>query len=164
MLKNVCAALKTTPDNMVKRVEGLIAEQKTISKELSALKAKMAGDAAGNILEGKTEINGINVICAEVKGSDGAGLKTMGDELKNKLGSLVIVLASENEGKVNLVAMATDHAVKKGAQCGSIIKAAAAVCGGGGGGKPNMAQAGGKDASKIGDALQKALEVIKSQI
>ena len=164
MLKNVCAALKTTPDNMVKRVEGLIAEQKTISKELSALKAKMAGDAAGNILEGKTEINGINVICAEVKGSDGAGLKTMGDELKNKLGSLVIALASENEGKVNLVAMATDDAVKKGAHCGSIIKAAAAVCGGGGGGKPNMAQAGGTDASKIGDALQKALEVIKSQI
>ena len=88
----------------------------------------------------------------------------MGDELKNRLGEAVVVLASSVDGKVTLVAMATKGAVDKGVHAGKIIKEAAAVCGGGGGGKPAMAQAGGKDASKIGDALKKAEEVIKSQL
>ncbi|MEA5083039.1 MAG: alanine--tRNA ligase [Lachnospiraceae bacterium] len=163
-LKEVCKIVKTTPDNMVKRIETLIHEQKELSREIEQLKAKMAGEAAGDILKNKVEIDGISVICAEVADVDGNALKTMGDELKNKLGSAVVVLASEKDGKVSLLAMATDDAVKKGAHAGNIIKAIAAVCGGGGGGRPNMAQAGGKDASKIGEALEKALEIIKEQI
>lgn len=88
----------------------------------------------------------------------------MGDQLKQKLGSGVVVLASGKDGKVNLMAMATDDVVKKGVHAGNIIKAAAAVCGGGGGGRPNMAQAGGKDASKIADALEKAKAVVAEQL
>ena len=101
---------------------------------------------------------------AKIDGADVNGLKTMGDELKNRLENAVIVLAAETGGKAALVAMATDAAVKKGAHAGNIIKAAAAVCGGGGVGKPSMAQAGGKDASKIDEALAKAKEVLKAQI
>ena len=95
---------------------------------------------------------------------DANAMRTLGDQLKNKLGSGVIVLAGAAGGKVSLMAMATDDAVKKGAHAGNIIKAAAAVCGGGGGGRPNMAQAGGKDAAKIADALEKAKEIVAEQM
>lgn len=163
-LKGVCKAVKATPDNMLKKVEALLAEQKQLAKELEALKAKMAGGAADDMLANAVEVKGIKLVCAEVKDADANSLRTMGDQLKNKLGSGVIVLASAKDGKVSLLAMATDDAVKAGAHAGNIIKAAAAVCGGGGGGRPNMAQAGGKDAAKIGEALTKAKEVLEGQL
>ena len=134
-----------------------------MAKELEKLKAKMAGGAAEGILSGKVEINGMAVLAAEVKDMDGNAMRILGDQLKDKLGSGVVVLAGAKDGKVSLLAMATEDLVKKGVHAGNIIKAAAAVCGGGGGGRPNMAQAGGKDASKIGDALEKAKEVIAEQ-
>ena len=163
-IKEVCRMVKTTPDKLTARLEQLLAEQKETAKELEKLKAKMAGGAADEILQSKTEINGVAVLAAEVKDMDGNALRTMGDQLKNKLGSGIVVLASSKDGKVSLLAMATEDVVKKGIHAGNIIKAAAAVCGGGGGGRPNMAQAGGKDAAKIGDALEKAKEVIGEQI
>ncbi|MCI8341812.1 MAG: alanine--tRNA ligase [Firmicutes bacterium] len=163
-IKTLCSITKSTPEGIVKRVETLIAEQKSLAKELNAIKTKMAGESVENIASEKIDVNGINVICAEISGAGNDELKTIGDELKNRLGSLVAVLASANGEKVNFVAMATEDAVKKGAHCGKIVKEAASICGGGGGGKPNMAQAGGKDSSQIGTALKKALEVIKEQI
>lgn len=163
-LKTVCSIVKATPDNMVKRVETLVAEQKELAKELEKLKAKMAGGAVSEILNNKKEINGVTAVLAEVKEADGNALRTMGDQLKEKLGSGVIVLGSGKDGKVSLVVMATDDVVKKGVHAGNIIKSAAAVCGGGGGGRPNMAQAGGKDATKIGEALAKAEEIIGEQV
>lgn len=163
-LKTVCSIVKATPDNMVKRIETLVAEQKELAKELEKLKAKMAGGAVSEILNNKKEINGVTAVLAEVKEADGNALRTMGDQLKEKLGSGVIVLGSGKDGKVSLVVMATDDVVKKGVHAGNIIKSAAAVCGGGGGGRPNMAQAGGKDATKIGEALAKAEEIIGEQV
>ncbi len=124
----------------------------------------MAGGAVEEILNAKTEIKGVAVLAAEVKDLDANGMRTLGDQLKNKLGSGIVVLAGGAEGKVNLLVMATDDAVAKGAHAGNIVKAAAAACGGGGGGRPNMAQAGGKDASKIGEALEVAKETIAQQI
>ncbi len=156
--------VKTTPDKLVNRIEQLLAEQKELAKELEKLKAKMAGGAAEEMLNQQVEISGIAVLAAEVKDMDANAMRTLGDQLKNKLGSGVIVLAGEKDGKVSLLAMATDDVVKKGVHAGNIIKAAAAVCGGGGGGRPNMAQAGGKDAAKIGDALAKAKEVVAEQV
>ena len=135
-----------------------------IGRQLEKLKAKMAGGAADEMLSKKVDINGVAVLAAEVKDMDANAMRTLGDQLKNKLGSGVIVLAGAAGGKVSLMAMATDDAVKKGAHAGNIIKAAAAVCGGGGGGRPNMAQAGGKDASKIADALEKAKEIVAEQM
>lgn len=163
-IKEVCRLVKSTPDKLLARLEQLLAEQKETAKELEKLKAKMAGGAADEMLSGKVEIGGVAVLAAEVKDMDGNALRTMGDQLKQKLGSGVVVLASGKDGKVNLMAMATDDVVKKGVHAGNIIKAAAAVCGGGGGGRPNMAQAGGKDASKIADALEKAKEVVAEQL
>ena len=156
--------VKTTPDKLVNRIEQLLAEQKELAKELEKLKAKMAGGAAEEMLSKQVEISGVAVLAAAVKDMDANAMRTLGDQLKNKLGSGVIVLAGEKDGKVSLLAMATDDVVKKGIHAGNIIKAAAAVCGGGGGGRPNMAQAGGKDAAKIGDALAKAKEVVAEQV
>lgn len=163
-IKAVCRMVKSTPDKLLARLEQILAEQKETAKELEKLKAKMAGGAADEILNNKTEIGGVGVLAAEVKDADANALRTMGDQLKQKLGSGVIVLASGKDGKVNLVVMATDDVVKKGVHAGNIIKAAAAVCGGGGGGRPNMAQAGGKDASKIAQALEEAKTVIAQQL
>ncbi len=163
-IRTLSALAKTSPDKLVARMEQILAEQKELAKELEKLKAKMAGGAADEILNQKVEINGVAVLAAEVKDMDGNAMRTLGDQLKGKLGSGVIVLAGEAGGKVSLIVMATDDVVKKGAHAGNIIKAAAAVCGGGGGGRPNMAQAGGKDASKIGEALEKAKEVVAEQV
>lgn len=163
-IKEICRLVKSTPDKLFSRLEQLLAEQKETAKELEKLKAKMAGGAADEMLSGKVEIGGVAVLAAEVKDMDGNALRTMGDQLKQKLGSGVVVLASGKDGKVNLMAMATDDVVKKGVHAGNIIKAAASVCGGGGGGRPNMAQAGGKDASKIADALEKAKAVVAEQL
>ena len=163
-IKEICRLVKSTPDKLLSRLEQLLAEQKETAKELEKLKAKMAGGAADEMLSGKVEIGGVAVLAAEVKDMDGNALRTMGDQLKQKLDSGVVVLASGKDGKVNLMAMATDDVVKKGVHAGNIIKAAAAVCGGGGGGRPNMAQAGGKDASKIADALEKAKAVVAEQL
>ncbi len=85
-------------------------------------------------------------------------------KLKERLSEYIVLLASENDGKVNFIAMASDEAIKKGLKAGDIVKIAATTCGGGGGGRPNMAQAGGKDPSKIDDAIEKSLAFIKEQI
>ena len=109
-LKQVCAITKTTSENMVKHIEDLLKQQKEMAKEIEALKAKMAGSAAEDIIKNAENVNGVNVVCAVIEDTDTNGLKTMGDELKNKLGSAVVVLASVKEGKIGLVAMATDDA------------------------------------------------------
>ncbi|WP_394266331.1 alanine--tRNA ligase [Anaerotignum sp.] len=163
-IKEICRLVKSTPDKLLARLEQLLAEQKETAKELEKLKAKMAGGAADEMLNSKVEIGGVAVLAAEVKDMDGNALRTMGDQLKQKLGSGVVVLASGKDGKVNLMAMATDDVVKKGVHAGNIIKGAAAVCGGGGGGRPNMAQAGGKDPSKIAEALEKAKAIVAEQL
>lgn len=117
---------------------------KTLQSENESLKSKAAKEALGDVMDQVTEIKGVKVLAARAGGVDMNGLRELGDQLKEKLGEGVIVLASENEGKVNLIAMATDTAMKQGAHAGNLIKSIAAKVGGGGGGRPNMAQAGGK--------------------
>ncbi len=111
-----------------------------------------------------SEVKGVKLLATKVSGVDMNGLRDLGDQLKEKLGEGVILLASDTDGKVNLVAMATDGAMKQGAHAGNLIKGIAALVGGGGGGRPNMAQAGGKNPAGIEDALKKAVEVLEGQI
>ena len=118
----------------------------------------------GNVEDKVVEIKGVKFLATAIKGVDMKGLRDLGDELKNKISEGVILLASEADGKVNLVAMATDEAMKKGAHAGNLIKGIAALVGGGGGGRPNMAQAGGKNPAGIDDALVKAKEELTNQI
>ena len=163
-LKEAAALLKVSPADVVKRITALQEEAKTLSKENDKLKAKIAKAAAGDVTSEAEDVNGIKVLVKALSGVDMNGMRDLGDEAKQKLGEAVILYATENDGKVNLMATATEGAVKKGAHAGNLIKEVASLVGGGGGGRPNMAQAGGKNPAGIPDALQKAKEVIISQI
>ena len=160
----ICKALKATPANVTEKIAHLQAELKALASENESLKSKAAGAAMGNVLDKVEDVNGIKFLGVSLEGVDMNELRNLGDDLKSKLGSGVIVLASVNEGKVNLMVAATDDVVAKGAHAGNIIKAAAPKVGGGGGGRPNMAQAGGKNPSGINEALEAAKEALASQI
>lgn len=156
--------VKTNPAGLVEKLEHLMAEVKTLQSENESLKSKAAKDALGDVMDQVTEVKGTKLLAVSVSGVDMNGLRDLGDQLKEKLGEGVIVLASENDGKVNLVAMATDGAMKAGAHAGNLIKAIAGKVGGGGGGRPNMAQAGGKNPAGIADALAEAKTALEGQI
>ena len=110
------------------------------------------------------EVNGMKVLATKVDGVDMNGLRELGDQLKEKIGDGIVVIASNVDGKVNLMATATDAAMKAGAHAGNLIKEIAKLVGGGGGGRPNMAQAGGKDPAGIDAAIAKAKEVATAQL
>lgn len=160
----ICKALKATPANVTEKIAHLQAELKALASENESLKSKAAGAAMGNVLDKVEDVNGVKFLGVSLEGVDMNELRNLGDDLKSKLGSGVIILASVNEGKVNLMVAATDDVVAKGAHAGNIIKAAAPKVGGGGGGRPNMAQAGGKNPSGINEALEAAKEALASQI
>lgn len=110
------------------------------------------------------EVKGVKLLAARVDGVDMNGLRDLGDQLKTKLGDGVVVLLSDCDGKVNMIAMATDGALAMGAHAGNLIKGIAALVGGGGGGRPNMAQAGGKNPAGIPDAIKAAADVLQGQL
>jgi alanyl-tRNA synthetase len=163
-LKAAAKAAKCEPAKLSEKIESLMAEIKTLSAENNKLKDKMAKAAAGDVLSNAVDVNGVKVLPVEVSGADMNSLRNLGDELKAKLGTAVVILASEKDGKVNLIAMATDDAIARGINCGNIIKAAAPLVGGGGGGRPNMAQAGGKNPAGIKAALDQAVMTAKDTI
>ena len=164
VLKDACRAAKSDESALVKKIESLHEEIKTLHSENDKLKDKLANNSLGDVMNNATEVNGFKVLATKVEGVDMNGLRTLGDNLKDKLGSGIVVLASATDGKVNLLAMATDDAVKAGAHAGNLIKAIAPTVGGGGGGRPNMAQAGGKNPEGIEEALKKAMEEISNQL
>ena len=155
--------VKTTPDKLADKLTSLLAENKALNSEIESLKAKAAQDAMGDVMNQVVEVNGVKLLATKVEGVDMNGLRDLGDQLKDKLGEGVVVIASANDGKVNLMATATKGALDKGAHAGNLIKAIAGLVGGGGGGRPNMAQAGGKNPAGIDDALAKAKEVLEGQ-
>lgn len=163
-LHEVAKALKATPANVVEKAEHLLAENKALHGELESMKSKAAKDALGDVMNQVTEVKGVKLLAAKVSGVDMNGLRDLGDQLKEKLGEGVILLASDLEGKVNLVAMATEDAMKKGAHAGNLIKGIAGLVGGGGGGRPNMAQAGGKNPGGIEAAIAEAKNVLDGQV
>ena len=157
-------ALKTTPANLVERCEHVMAEMKALASENESLKSKAAKDALGDVMNQVVEVKGVKLLAASVDGVDMNGLRDLGDQLKEKLGEGVVVLLSNMDGKVNIIAMATDAALKAGAHAGNLIKGIAALVGGGGGGRPNMAQAGGKNPAGISAAIAEAAKVLEGQL
>ena len=163
-MNRASALLKSKPDELAEKCEHLLEEIKKLKSENESLKSKAAQEAAGDAADNITEINGVKLMTAAVKDVDMNGLRELGDSFKAKIGEGVVVLASENEGKANLVVMATDGAIAKGAHAGNLIKGIAGLVGGGGGGRPNSSQAGGKNPLGIPDALKKAAEILQNQI
>ncbi len=163
-LNKAAALLKTNTPNVLEKIIALQAELKASLSECESLKSKMAKDALGDVMDKVLDIKGVKLLASKMEGVDMNGLRELGDQLKEKLGDGVVVLASVVDGKVNLMATATDAAIKAGAHAGNLIKGIAALVGGGGGGRPNMAQAGGKNPAGIDAALAKAAEVLSDQV
>lgn len=164
LLGQAARELKCNPSEVAEKITHMQAELKTLNSENESLKSKIAQNSMGDVMNKIQEVSGIKLLAVSVSDVDMNGLRDLGDQLKDKLGEGVVILASAKEGKVSLLAMVTDEAQKRGAHAGKFIKELASVVGGGGGGRPNMAQAGGKDASKIPDAIAKAAEILKKQI
>ncbi len=164
IILNICENLKANPKNVVSKSLSIIEENKKLLKEIESLKSKLSSGLLDEILSQKETINGMDILLSKVQNMDMDTLRNMGDKIKEKLSDYVILLASDNDGKVNFISMCSDSAIKNNLKAGDIVKVAATICGGGGGGRPNMAQAGGKDPNKIDEAIKSALDFIKEKI
>lgn len=164
ILMEAANAAKCEPGALVSKIHALQGEVKELTNEKEKLSNQLAKESVGDITDQIVEIKGLKYLGVCVPNLDMNGLRNLGDQMKEKIGEGVVLLASAKDDKVSLVAMATDAAVKQGAHAGNLIKASAALVGGGGGGRPNMAQAGGKNPAGITDALAKAKETLESQL
>ncbi|MEC2922514.1 alanine--tRNA ligase [Bacillus tropicus] len=162
LLKEVAGKMKTNPKDILTRVDGLFAEVKQLQKENESLAAKLSNIEAGNLTDSVMTVDGVNVLAAKVNVADMNNLRTMMDDLKNKLESAVVVLASVNDDKVNILAGVTKDLISQGYHAGKLVKEVASRCGGGGGGRPDMAQAGGKNPAQVEEALAFVQEYVKS--
>lgn len=164
MLNETAALAKSTPSALKDKIAHMLSEIKNLNSELESIKAKAAKESVGDVLSQVKDVAGVKLLAIKVEDVDINGLRDLGDQLKDKLGDGVVVIASKQGDKVNLLAMATDSAMNKGAHAGNLIKGIAALVGGGGGGRPNMAQAGGKNPAGIDACLLEAEKVLASQI
>ena len=155
---------KTEPIALVKKIEAMQEEIKALMSENEKLKSKIANASVGNADDQIVDVNGVKLLAIKVADVDMNGLRNLGDQMKEKTNDGVVVIVSTLGDKVNVIAMAGDDAISKGAHAGNIIKEVAKCVGGGGGGRPNMAQAGGKNPAGADDALAKAKEVFESQV
>ncbi|CAM4139295.1 alanine--tRNA ligase [Bacillus manliponensis] len=162
LLKEAANKMKTNPKDILTRVDGMFAEVKQLQKENESLAAKLSNIEAGNLTDSVVSIDGVNVLAAKVNVQDMNNLRTMMDDLKNKLQSAVVVLAAVNDDKVNILAGVTKDLIEKGYHAGKLVKEVASRCGGGGGGRPDMAQAGGKNPAQVDEALSFVQEYVKS--
>ncbi|MGG0292940.1 alanine--tRNA ligase [Bacillus pacificus] len=162
LLKEAAGKMKTNPKDILTRVDGLFAEVKHLQKENESLAAKLSNIEAGNLTDSVMTVDGVNVLAAKVNVADMNNLRTMMDDLKNKLESAVVVLASVNDDKVNILAGVTKDLISQGYHAGKLVKEVASRCGGGGGGRPDMAQAGGKNPAQVEEALAFVQEYVKS--
>ncbi|MEB9945940.1 alanine--tRNA ligase [Bacillus cereus] len=162
LLKEAAGKMKTNAKDILTRVDGLFAEVKQLQKENESLAAKLSNIEAGNLTDSVMTVDGVNVLAAKVNVADMNNLRTMMDDLKNKLESAVVVLASVNDDKVNILAGVTKDLISQGYHAGKLVKEVASRCGGGGGGRPDMAQAGGKNPAQVEEALAFVQEYVKS--
>jgi len=164
IMLQAASTLKTRPDELPAKAESTLAHIKELEKEIATLTTRMAKAAVSELLTAKIEVGGVEIVAGQIEAADMETLRQTADMIRDRLTSGVVILGAAANDKVNFVAMATASAVAKGIHAGNIVKEAAKVSGGGGGGKPEMAQAGGKDTTKIEEALQAAVNVSKSQI
>lgn len=156
---------KTEPSSLIHRIESLLEEIKVLKSENEKLKSKLASNTLGDVMNEVQDVSGVKLLAVNVPELDMNDLRNLGDKLKDKLGEGVIILASSTApDKVSLVAMVSQEAINRGAHAGNLIKELAVLVGGGGGGRPNMAQAGGKNAAGIADVIAKAKDVLSKQL
>jgi alanyl-tRNA synthetase len=162
-LDRLAGALNTTPDQAVEIVQRLQADAKRLARELeqAKMKAALGGGTAGGAQDDTREVKGVKLIARRVSGLEKGALRGLSDSLRDRLGSGIVVIASENDGKVSLVVSVTKDLTSR-VQAGRLVKELAPIVGGGGGGRPDFAEAGGKDPSKIDELLARAPDVLAS--
>lgn len=163
-LNEASKLLKATPANLLEKLQHMLANEKALAAENESLKSKLAQGSLGDVMNQVVMVKGVKVLATSVTGVDMNGLRDLGDQLKGSIGEGIVVIASDCDKKVNLIAMATEEALKKGAHAGNLIKVVAPLVGGGGGGRPNMAQAGGKNPAGIPEALKAVAEAVEAQL
>ena len=164
LLNEAAKAAKSDAHNLTKKIHSLNDEIKSLSSENEKLKAKLANESVGDALDNVVEVKGVKLLATKVADVDMNGLRNLGDQLKEKMGGGVVVIVSTINDKANVIVMADDDAISKGAHAGNMIKEIAKCVGGGGGGRPNMAQAGGKNPAGADMAIEKAKEILESQL
>ena len=164
LLNEAAKAAKSDTHNLTKKIHSLNDEIKSLSSENEKLKAKLANESVGDALDNVVEVKGVKLLATKVADVDMNGLRNLGDQLKEKMGGGVVVIVSTANDKANVIVMADDDAISKGAHAGNMIKEIAKCVGGGGGGRPNMAQAGGKNPAGADMAIEKAKEILESQL
>lgn len=164
LLKEISARLRCSEKEIIHKLELQAAELKEREKEISELKSKLAGSAEDDILNNVKEVKGIKLFTGVLKDVDGNALRDLADKIRSKGGDCAVVLGSEAEGKVQLVAMTTKAVIEQGVHCGKIIKEVAAITGGGGGGRPDMAQAGGKLPEKLEEAIASCAAIMEKLV
>ena len=164
LLNEAAKAAKSDAHNLTKKIHSLNDEIKSLSSENEKLKAKLANESVGDALDNVVEVKGVKLLATKVADVDMNGLRNLGDQLKEKMGGGVVVIVSTTNDKANVIVMADDDAISKGAHAGNMIKEIAKCVGGGGGGRPNMAQAGGKNPAGADMAIEKAKEILESQL
>ena len=164
LLHEAASLAKAAPDGLAAKIAAMQEEIKHLHWENEKLKDKLANESMGDVMDQVQDVKGVKLLAVRLGDVDMNGLRNLGDQLKEKLGEGVIVLASASGGKVSLLTMVTDGAMKAGAHAGNLIKGIASCVGGGGGGRPNMAQAGGKNPDGIEEALKKAAQILEGQI
>jgi len=164
ILNEIASLLKANPQDCARRIDAMNSEIKNMQKEIETLKSKMISGMLDEVINSAIEIKGIKLIKARFDQLDMDGLRNSADMIKNKAGSCVVVLGTGHDGKVGLVVTATKDLVEKGIHSGNIIREIAKIAGGGGGGRPDMAQAGGKDVSKLNEALETSVKIVEGQL
>ncbi len=163
-LSSAAAVLKCAPRDVAQKAQSLQGELKAAGAQVEALTAKMAKNAASELLDSAVECGGVTVVTGKLENTGVDGLRALGDSVKEKLPCSFVALADVSGGKVTFITMATKEAVASGVHAGNIIREMAKLAGGGGGGRPDSAQAGGKDASKADEALLKAVALVKEAV
>jgi len=164
LLKDAAALLKSNVADVPKRVESLQGELRQAQRDGESLQAKLSRLEAAELVSAAKKIGDVTLLAVQTNAGGMDALRGIADELKLKLGSAVLVLGAPADDKVNLVVAVTPDLVKRGLHAGKLIKDIAAICGGGGGGKPELAQAGGKDPSKLAEALGAAEKLVAAQL
>lgn len=164
LIGEASAAVKGRPNNLVTRINALQEDLRAEKHRADEMEKKLVAAQAASVTADAKEVKGVPFLAQEVKVQDVDALRKMGDTLRDKTGGVVVLAAPMSADKVNILVMASKEAVQKGIHAGKIAKGVAQAMGGNGGGRPDMAQAGGKDASKVQAGLAKALELVEGQL
>jgi alanyl-tRNA synthetase len=164
ILKGAAAQLKCGVNDVAKRVEAVQSEVRQLQRDNESLQGKLSRLEAADLVSAAKTVGGVTLLAAQVNAVGMDALRSVADELKLKLGSAVLVLGAVSDDKVNLVVAVTPDLLASGLHAGKLIKDIAAICGGSGGGKPELAQAGGKDPSKLSEALAAAEGLVQAQV